>query len=154
LWQHHHKEEPYLIHPDSRYRLWWDMITAFYVIYLVWLVPFSIGFDYWYPSPGIATVNTIIDIWFIVDVILNFRTGYVDHGVMVLDSKRIMRNYLQSYFLIDFMASFPWETVFAANDSLNLKSGGVGSRKSLKLFKYFKLPKLMRISRMIRFFTK
>lgn len=39
------KEEKakYLIHPDSRYRLWWDLITALYVVYLLWLVPFSIG---------------------------------------------------------------------------------------------------------------
>jgi CRP-like cAMP-binding protein len=143
----------YLIHPDSRYRLWWDMLTAFYVLYLIWLVPFSVGFDRWYPSPTINNLNVLIDGWFIVDVILNFRTGYVDHGVMVLDSERITKNYLQSYFIVDFMASFPWESVFASG-STDLKTGGVSNRKSLKLFKYFKLPKLMRISRMIRFFNK
>ncbi|GMI28185.1 hypothetical protein TeGR_g1413 [Tetraparma gracilis] len=145
------KEEKFLIHPDSRYRLWWDMITAIFVLYLIWLVPFSVGFDSWYPTTFLYYLNWFIDGWFILDVILNFRTGFVDHGVMVLDSKRIVKNYLQSYFVVDFLASFPWEAVFGAEHT---KSGGVSSRKALKIFKYFKLPKLLRISRMIRFFNK
>jgi hypothetical protein len=135
------KEEKFLIHPDSRYRLWWDMITAIFVLYLIWLVPFSVGFDSWYPTTFLYYLNWFIDGWFILDVILNFRTGFVDHGVMVLDSKRIVKNYLQSYFVVDFLASFPWEAVFGAEHT---KRGGVSSRKALKIFKYFKLPKLLR----------
>ncbi|GMI06393.1 hypothetical protein TrRE_jg6801 [Triparma retinervis] len=136
----------FLIHPDSRYRLWWDMITAFYVVYLIWLVPFSIGFEQWYPNSGMKSFNVLIDIWFIFDVILNFRTGYVDHGVMVMDQKKIMKKYLQTYFLVDFVASVPWELFLGNFESAD--------RKTLKLVKYFKVPKLMRISRMIRFFSK
>jgi len=140
------QEGKFLIHPDSRYRLWWDLITAIYVVYLIWLVPFSIGFEQWYPSTGLKSFNVIIDVWFIIDVILNFRTGYVDHGVMVMDQKKITAKYLQTYFLVDFVASVPWELFLGEFES--------SDRKSLKLVKYFKVPKLMRISRMIRFFSK
>ncbi|GMH85024.1 hypothetical protein TL16_g10099 [Triparma laevis f. inornata] len=135
----------YLIHPDSRYRLWWDMITAIFVLYLIWLVPFSIGFDAWYPNSTMKGFNNLIDVWFAFDVALNFRTGFVDHGVMVMDQRKIAKNYLRTYFIVDFIASVPWE-YFTNNSSTD--------RKSLKLIKYFKLPKLMRISRMIRFFNK
>ena len=136
----------FLIHPDSRYRLWWDMITAFYVVYLIWLVPFSIGFEQWYPNSGMKSFNVLIDVWFIIDVILNFRTGYVDHGVMVMDQQKITKKYMQTYFLVDFVASVPWELFLGNFESAD--------RKTLKLVKYFKVPKLMRISRMIRFFSK
>ena len=33
----------WLIHPESRYRLWWDMLTALSVLYLIWLVPIYVG---------------------------------------------------------------------------------------------------------------
>lgn len=29
------------------------------------------------------------DFWFAVDIILNFRTGYLNHGTVVMDSKKI-----------------------------------------------------------------
>ena len=37
------KQNRWLIHPESRYRLWWDMLTALSVLYLIWLVPFYVG---------------------------------------------------------------------------------------------------------------
>ena len=83
--------------------------------------------------------HLFIDVWFIIDVVLNFRTGYVDHGVMVMDQKKIAKKYLSTYFLIDFVASVPWEYFLEGTNSTD--------RKSLKLIKYFKIPKLMRISR-------
>ena len=35
--------DKWLIHPESRYRLWWDMLTALSVLYLIWLVPIFVG---------------------------------------------------------------------------------------------------------------
>ena len=40
--------------------------------------------------------HLFIDIWFIIDVVLNFRTGYVDHGVMVMDQNKIAKKYLST----------------------------------------------------------
>ena len=94
-------------------------------------------------------VNVFLDVWFIIDVILNFRTGYVDHGVMVMDATLIAKNYSRTYFFIDFVASVPWERLIMEG---NTSTGG--ARKSLKLTKYFKIPKLLRMTRVIRFFSK
>lgn len=35
--------------------------------------------------------NNLIDVWFAFDVALNFRTGFVDHGVMVMDQRKIAK---------------------------------------------------------------
>ena len=53
------------------------------------------------------------------------------------------RNYLTTWFLIDFLGTFPFE--------LFVKSDSASSRKSLKLIKYFKIPKLLRISRLMKY---
>lgn len=56
-----------------------------------------------------STLSSIMDVWFIIDVFLNFRTGYVDHGATVMDKKKIAKNYIKTWFLVDFFASIPWE---------------------------------------------
>ena len=38
-----------------------------------------------------SVLSTIMDVWFIIDVFLNFRTGYVDHGATVMDKKKVRR---------------------------------------------------------------
>ena len=41
---------PYIISPLSPQRRLWDMITALFVIYYCWSIPFQIGFDWYQPS--------------------------------------------------------------------------------------------------------
>jgi len=41
------KQGLFLVHPESSYRLVWDIITAFFVLVLIWLVPMYIGFTTW-----------------------------------------------------------------------------------------------------------
>ena len=79
-----------MLHPDSSIRLFWDIVTALFVLVLIWLVPFYIGFETWKSKP-MSVLSTIMDVWFIIDVFLNFRTGYVDHGATVMDKKKVRR---------------------------------------------------------------
>ena len=67
-----------------------------------------------------------VDFWFAIDIILNFRTGYVNHGTVVMDPKKIASNYLSSWFLVDLLGTVPFEQIISSN---------VSSRKSLKLVK-------------------
>lgn len=42
------------------------------------------------------------------DIFLNFRTAYFDkRGVIVISQKMIARNYLKSWFVIDFITCLP-----------------------------------------------
>ena len=78
-----------IIHPYDRFRRMFDMATVIWVLLLVFYIPLEIGFV-WYEPPSIQKVLfMILDIWFAVDIILNFRTGYIYHGTVVLDSKKI-----------------------------------------------------------------
>ena len=144
----------FLVHPESSYRLVWDIVTAFFVLVLIWLVPMYIGFTTWETPTFLVHFGYVMDIWFITDVILNFRTGYVDHGATEMDPKKIAQNYVSSWFLIDFFASIPWEYILASGESISDTMDKKSARKSLKLSKYFKIPKLLRMARLLRAFNK
>ncbi|KAL3805148.1 hypothetical protein HJC23_003376 [Cyclotella cryptica] len=131
-----------IIHPYDRSRRLFDLATVLWVLILVFFIPIEIGFDWFDPPSWQKIMYATLDFWFAIDIILNFRTGYINRGTVVMDPKKISRNYLSTWFLIDAIGTFPFE---------RLISQDVASRKSFKLTKYFKIPKLLRVSRVLKY---
>lgn len=49
-------------------------------------------------------------IFFITDILFNFRTTYIDNGgQIVYQSKRIVKNYVKSWLFIDVVSALPLE---------------------------------------------
>ncbi|KAH8049354.1 voltage-gated potassium channel [Aureococcus anophagefferens] len=91
-----------MISPSGMFRLAWDVFIALFIFYVLVTEPLSMGF--WDPrmlrgSTAIGTVNRVMDVVFVVDLGLNFRTGYftVD-GVLVMAPGAAALNYLVSWF--------------------------------------------------------
>ena len=62
------------------------------------------------------TIKFLTDIWFILDMMLNFRTGiftYSIRKVLEMDPTEIRKNYVKSWFLIDLVATFPFDIFFS-----------------------------------------
>ena len=131
-----------IIHPYDRHRRIFDMATVVWVLLLVFFIPLEIGFDWYETVAWQKILFTALDVWFALDILLNFRTGYISHGTVVMDAKKIASNYLSTWFVVDLLGTLPFEHVISAQ---------VSSRKSLKLAKYFKIPKLLRISRVMKY---
>lgn len=78
-----------VIHPYDRFRRMYDMATVIWVLILVFFIPLEIGFD-WFEAPtGQKIFFMCLDFWFAIDILLNFRTGYIHHGTVVMDGKKI-----------------------------------------------------------------
>lgn len=58
-------------------------------------------------------VNALIDVFFILDVFVNFRTSYVNSstGEEIIDLKVIAIQYMKGRFWIDLAASIPFDIV-------------------------------------------
>lgn len=58
----------------------------------------------------IALIDAIVDLIFLIDVIITFRTTYLDteKGVIVYDTHLIGQHYLHGPFVIDFASSVPF----------------------------------------------
>ena len=57
--------------------------------------------------------NSFIDVMFVVDIIVNFRTTYFNMktGEEVYTSTLIAVNYLKTRFTIDLLATIPFDTI-------------------------------------------
>lgn len=90
---------------------------------------------------GLYVVDTIVDVSFWIDLVLNFFTTYEYKGHYVLSYRQIARNYLHGWFLIDFLATFPWEVT-------------ASSATTVALFKALKCFRLLRLNRLFKFLEK
>mmetsp|Transcript_80894 Transcript_80894/g.174842 ORF Transcript_80894/g.174842 Transcript_80894/m.174842 type:complete len:96 (+) Transcript_80894:552-839(+) len=78
---------------------------------------------------------------FFFDIFLSFFVTYKDSTEMFVKNRvEIINNYLSTWFLIDFVASFPWNTVSKSfNGDVNLKSMNL-----LRMIRIFRLVKIFR----------
>ena len=98
------------INPDGQFRSGWDIAQVIVLFYLAWVTPYRVGFDA--PAYGPEFwFEFLVDIYFIVDVFLNFITGFwmdlETTTVLVSDPRDIAVNYLKTWFLIDVVACAP-----------------------------------------------
>lgn len=121
-------------------------MDVFIIILSVWNsieIPFSFAFPDTLESNSINNVlDKFIDFLFAFDILVNFRTGYVDPktDTLILDPTKISKNYIKSRFWIDLFASIPFEalSIFASINQINF-------------FGMLKLVRLMRLGRMVTF---
>lgn len=151
------------IHPHSLFRMRWDIGIAICLAYNALLIPYRICFDQIaHPEEFIFWFDRIIDLLFLVDVGINFYTGYVrtSDGQVELQPYKVKLNYLKGWFWLDLPASIPWELVilaiFAGNSSLTTttKTGEsaqlLKSTKTLKVARYIRFVKLVKVLRLCR----
>ena len=64
-------------------------------------------------SDPLVIVDYVVDIMFIIDIFINFRTTYVDGNNEVISSPcRIAVHYIKTWFIIDMLAAIPFELLF------------------------------------------
>lgn len=54
----------------------------------------------------------LMDIFFIIDLCLNFATGYYKKGNVIMKRGPIARHYLRTWFVIDLLATLPYGWCF------------------------------------------
>ncbi|MED6143168.1 RAC-beta serine/threonine-protein kinase [Stylosanthes scabra] len=78
---------------DSRYRCWESLMVVL-VAYSAWVYPFEVAFMHSSPPQyrRIYIVDTLVDLFFAVDIVLTFFLAYIDRTthLLVHDSKKIV----------------------------------------------------------------
>ncbi|KAG9267288.1 potassium voltage-gated channel subfamily H member 6-like isoform X1 [Astyanax mexicanus] len=137
----------------SPFKAVWDWVILLLVLYTAVFTPYSAAFllneleeerrrPCGYTCNPLNVVDAIVDILFIVDIVINFRTTYVNHNdEVVTHPKRIAIHYIKGWFLIDMVAAVPF-------DLLIFKSGTDETTSTLiGLLKTARLLRLVRVAR-------
>lgn len=113
-----------------------------FLAYVSVSLPFSFGFG---SSKTLDKIDHICDGFFLVDILLNFRTSYIDSDeCLVLYGKRIAIHYLRTWFTLDFVSSVPWDLITSG------LLPGMQPAKLMKIGKIAKVLKLLRLGKVLK----
>lgn len=112
------KKLDFLIHYNSSFIAWWEIFIILVAIINSITIPFQVFYGEWIVTAlntdMFAIIDSFIDQIFIIDIVLNFRTTYLDRnsGTEIRDPELIKNRYLRGSFLIDLISSFPFFSFF------------------------------------------
>ncbi|MEE6489470.1 hypothetical protein FKM82_015578 [Ascaphus truei] len=118
----------------SPFKAVWDWLILLLVIYTAIFTPYSAAFllndrgeqrrrECGYSCNPLNVVDLIVDIMFIIDILINFRTTYVNlNEEVVSDPARIAIHYFKGWFLIDMVAAIPFDLLIFGSGSDEVKS--------------------------------
>ncbi|KAM9597707.1 voltage-gated inwardly rectifying potassium channel KCNH6 isoform 3-T3 [Trichechus inunguis] len=136
----------------SPFKAVWDWLILLLVIYTAVFTPYSAAFllsdqdesrrgDCSYTCSLLTVVDLIVDIMFVVDIVINFRTTYVNTNDEVVSHPRcIAVHYFKGWFLIDMVAAIPF-------DLLIFRTGSDETTTLIGLLKTARLLRLVRVAR-------
>ncbi|MGH0142216.1 UNVERIFIED_CONTAM: hypothetical protein FKN15_038347 [Acipenser sinensis] len=119
------------------------------------IIPVGITFFTEQTTTPWLVFNVASDTIFLVDLVMNFRTGIVieESSEIILDPKVIKMNYLKSWFVVDFLSSIPVDYIFLIVEK-GFDSEVYKTARALRIVRFTKilsLLRLLRLSRLIRY---
>lgn len=99
------------IHPKSKLKIRFDLIIILLSVYNAIVAPLEFAFPNLTFFAWLTVFNVCVDLAFLVDVFLTFRTSYYDDRIeeFITDNKAIAWNYMKGRFWVDVLASFPFD---------------------------------------------
>ncbi|XP_050726592.1 cyclic nucleotide-gated cation channel alpha-3-like, partial [Eriocheir sinensis] len=99
-----------VINPYGNVYFYWLCSLTICVLYNLWTPIVRQAFPELQrsPQPMWYLLDGLTDIIFVVDILVQFRTGYLEQGLIVYDFKKLARHYMQSRsFMLDLVSLFP-----------------------------------------------
>ncbi|XP_035379849.1 potassium voltage-gated channel subfamily H member 6a [Electrophorus electricus] len=138
----------------SPFKAVWDWLILLLVLYTAVFTPYSAAFllsepveerarPCGYTCNPLNVIDLVVDVMFIVDIAINFRTTYVNGNEEVVSQPaRIAVHYFKGWFLIDIVAAIPF-------DLLIFRSGS-DEPQTTTLIGLLKTARLLRLVRVAR----
>ncbi len=137
------------IDPQGKFKRRWDLVLTVLCIYIAMFVPYRVGFQIELcPGDLDWSIEAFVDAFFVLDIILTFRTPLITNtGHIERSPKLIRKAYAQSWFLVDVLAVLPVSYV-ALIVSGERCSGVAGSTRMFKVVRLIRLAKLLRLAKL------
>ncbi|OAD54974.1 Potassium voltage-gated channel subfamily H member 7 [Eufriesea mexicana] len=137
----------------------WDWVILALVLYTAISIPYVAAFllsdpeynsrkNKKYSEDPIAIIDSIVDVTFVVDIIINFRTTFVNSDDEVVSHPgKIAVHYLKGWFIIDLLAAIPYDLLFVGSQTEETTT-------LIGLLKAARLLRLVRVARKIDMYSE
>ena len=129
----------HVIREDSPARTAWDVAILALIVATCVLIPYQVAFQHRVNVAGSVFVYAI-DLFFLFDIFLNFRTSYRHRGLDVTDRSQITSRYLRTFFTIDLIAVLPLDALVLGWSGAT--PGGVALALLLRLLRLVRIVRL------------
>uniref|UniRef100_A0A671RV41 Voltage-gated delayed rectifier potassium channel KCNH4 n=1 Tax=Sinocyclocheilus anshuiensis TaxID=1608454 RepID=A0A671RV41_9TELE len=132
----------------------WDWLILLATFYVAVTVPYNVCFtvvggrdELTTPRNPPSVSDILVEILFMLDIVLNFRTTFVStSGQVVYDARSICVHYVTTWLFVDLIAALPFDLLYAFNVSV-VSYFGVHLLKTVRLLRLLRLlQKLERYS--------
>ncbi|CAD8091652.1 unnamed protein product [Paramecium primaurelia] len=135
-----------IIRPEEPKKIIWDLIGMSFIFIQMITIPLILTFSFEI-SGGFAIFNDIMDYYFLIDILLQFQTGYYEGGYFVSQRRQIALNYLKLWFWLDLISSFPYD------DMLSLfidESNSQSLKRNTQIIKIMRIVRFIKVIRLMR----
>ena len=134
----------YVIHPDNTLKQVWEIFILLSVLFTATVEPLKVC----YGLSLMEDVDVILDICFVLDILLQFFTGYHDSGgnrFPVLIFRLVARRYVTSWLPVDILAAIPFDRfVNVPASATGMESVMIRLPGLIKTVRLLKLKRIMR----------
>jgi hypothetical protein len=156
----------WVIFPEDYWVKHWDAIIITLTIILMFVIPFQIGVSfgsYLYSSTAWRVFLGVINVIFFIDNFIYFFRAYRnENGALIIDLKKIRRNYLRTYCIPNFLSTIPTTIIFyiCHLSYEQLKTDDTSFTLNLvfwllplvKVLRFIRIPYLLRSSQFVKDF--
>jgi hypothetical protein len=136
----------FMLYPEDPFKNYWDLFIAVVLIFTCLVTPYRIALIELDNRKWVVT-NNIVDSLFLIDIFIIFNSAFYDEDFNLIDCrKEIAKNYLTTWFPIDFFAIIPFDLILQGNNFNEI----VRIARIGKMYKLVKLTRLLRIFKMIK----
>ncbi|XP_037837352.1 potassium voltage-gated channel subfamily H member 5 [Kryptolebias marmoratus] len=108
------KTPPHIILHYCTFKTTWDWVILILTFYTAIMVPYNVSFRTKHNNLAWLVVDSVVDVIFLIDIVLNFHTTFVGPaGEVISDAKLIRMNYLKTWFVIDLLSCLPYDIINA-----------------------------------------
>ncbi|KAL7829922.1 hypothetical protein AOLI_G00308070 [Acnodon oligacanthus] len=139
------KKSKFILLHFSTFKAGWDWLILLATFYVAVTVPYNVCFIGDDDLTRSTTVSDIaVEILFIIDIVLSFRTTYVSKsGQVIFNARQICIHYLTTWFIIDLVAALPFDLLYTFKVS-------VVSHRQVSVVHLLKTIRLLRLLRLLQ----
>ncbi|OLP94014.1 Potassium/sodium hyperpolarization-activated cyclic nucleotide-gated channel 1 [Symbiodinium microadriaticum] len=130
---------PFIQHPGSPLRAWWDVLGMTLLTFDIVVIPLR-----FFDPP--ETLVLVIMLFWNLDILVSFITGYYHKGILVLDLRRIAKHYATTWFPFDAtVVGIDW--LLYGLEGRNQTAGVARLSKTVRILRFLRLVRLARLAK-------